>query len=307
MHRIIATQTGKGILWRAGNKAVVTAQIGMAVITWNPNSHRILACIAVNYKYTNGDHKYVKRNIMHIAILVTNTDTSAFAARHDRDPVRFTQLLAQVRPNWQFSVFEVVQGQFPETPSDFDGYMITGSPASVNDPDPWLDRLQGFIRACFAEGAPQFGACYGHQVIATALGGKVALAPGGWRLGLYEGPGTLAFQDAGETIRLYACHVEQVTELPEGAVVLGGTPDCPIGGYRIGDTVFCNQYHPEMPDAFFAALVEEIADKVGPEVSAGARASLAKAPADMRRFALGLAAFFEQAQAKAANKSIAVT
>jgi GMP synthase-like glutamine amidotransferase len=279
----------------------------MAIIAGNPDRHRILTCATPIYKYTIDDYKYVKRNIMHVAILVTNTDNSAFAARHPTDADRFTNLLSQVRPNWRFTAFDVVRSQLPVSPAAFDGYMITGSPASVNDPDPWLGDLEAFVRACVAAGAPLFGACYGHQVIATALGGKVERSPGGWRLGLYEGPGSLAFRDSGEAIRLYACHVEQVTELPPGAVVLGGTPDCPIGAYQIGDTVYCNQYHPEMPHDFIAALVEEIADDVGPKITATARASLASGAADTVRFANRLATFFEQAQDKAASKSIAVT
>jgi GMP synthase-like glutamine amidotransferase len=244
---------------------------------------------------------------MHIAILVTNTDNSAFAARHPTDADRFSRLLSHVRPDWRFTAFDVVRHQLPNSPSDFDGYMITGSPASVNDPDPWLGGLEDFVRASVAAGMPLFGACYGHQVIATALGGKVERSPDGWRLGLYEGPGSLAFQDNGEAIRLYACHIEQVTKLPPGAVVIGGTPDCPIGAYQIGNTVYCNQYHPEMPHDFIAALVEEIADDVGPEITARARASLTLGTANTTRFANGLAAFFEQAQDRAANKSIAVT
>jgi GMP synthase-like glutamine amidotransferase len=231
---------------------------------------------------------------MHIAILVTNTDISDFAARHPPEEARFTAMMRLVRPDWQFSAFDVVRGPPPTLPNAFDGYIITGSPASANDPDAWIARLKGFIRQAHLARVPQFGACFGHQVIAAALGGQVEPAPGGWRLGLYRGPASLGFQDSGEPIRLYAAHKDQVTALPPGATLLGGTDDCPIGAYQVGPAVFATQYHPEMPQDFIADLVEETAEEVGSDVAELARASLAQGTAEMERFARGVAAFFEQ-------------
>lgn len=231
---------------------------------------------------------------MHIAILVTNTDISGFAARHPPEEARFTAMMRLVRPGWLFTAIDVVRTAPPALPTTFDGYIITGSPASANDPDGWIARLKGFIRQAHLAQVPQFGACFGHQVIAAALGGQVETAQGGWRLGLYEGPASLGFQDDGGPIRLYASHKDQVTALPPGATLLGGTDDCPVGAYQVGPAVFATQYHPEMPHEFIAALVEETADEVGPDVAEMARASLAGGTAEMERFARGVAVFFEQ-------------
>ena len=244
---------------------------------------------------------------MHIAILVTNTDTSAFASRHPGDADRFSGLLQLVRPDWAFTAIDTVNGALPPEPAVFDGYIVTGSPASANDPDDWIAGLKRFIRQRVAAQVPLFGACFGHQVIASALGGQVEQSAHGWRLGLYEAPGSLALGDDGAPIRLYAAHKDQVTELPPGAVPLGGTADCPLAGYTVGNTVYSSQYHPEMPYEFVTALVEEIVDHVGPKAASYAQSSLAQGRADMERFAQSVAVLFESAQASAASKSIAVT
>ena len=244
---------------------------------------------------------------MHIAILVTNTDTSAFASRHPGDADRFSAMLQLVRPDWTFAAFDTVNGALPPEPALFDGYIVTGSPASANDPDDWIAGLKGFIRQSVAAQVPLFGACFGHQVIASALGGQVEQSVDGWRLGLYEAPGSLALGADNAPIRLYAAHKDQVTVLPPGAVLLGGTTDCPLAGYTIGNTVYSSQYHPEMPHEFVAALINEIADHVGPKAASSAQLSLSQGRADMERFAQSVAVFFENAQANAASKSIAVT
>jgi GMP synthase-like glutamine amidotransferase len=230
--------------------------------------------------------------IMRIAILVTNTDQSDFAARHPPEQDRFTAMMHLVRPDWQFCAVDVVNHRPPD-PRAQDGFIITGSPASANDKDPWVDRLKGFIRAAHDVPVPLFGACFGHQVIAAALGGVVEQK--GWRAGLYETPGSVAWGDGGGPIRLYAHHKDQVTVLPDGARLLGGTADCPVGAYDIPGRVFATQYHPEMPKDFVADLLECFADEVGPGPTARARASMAEGSAEMARFAESVARFFEAA------------
>lgn len=225
---------------------------------------------------------------MHIAILMANTDESDFAQRHPKDGEKFARLLGSLRPDWRFTTLAVKDGEFPADLSAYDGFIITGSPASVHDDKPWVHRLMQVIRDIRAAGQPVFGACFGHQAIAKALGGKVERNPGGWVFGLAE------TEMEGAPIRLYAAHVEQVTELPEGAESLGGNADCPIGAYRIGPRVLTTQYHPEITEDFAKALVEEYQDKLPPEVAARAKTSLNR-PAETGRMAQRIVDFFESA------------
>jgi GMP synthase-like glutamine amidotransferase len=239
---------------------------------------------------------------MHIAILMTNTDESAFAQAHPRDGEKFRLLLSPLRPDWRFSVFSVKDGIFPDSLAGIDGVIITGSPASVHDGDAWIARLLGLIGQIVAEGVPLFGACFGHQAIAVALGGRVERNPGGWVLGLVE----TQMQGLGR-VQINAAHLEQVTHLPAGAAVRGTTPDCPVAAMAIGTRVLTTQYHPEMTHGFIAALIDHLSEKLPDEVISKARLSLARR-ADTARIAAHMIVFLEDAaQERAASKSIAVT
>ena len=248
--------------------------------------------IIESYKYVNE-----KGPLMYLALLVTNTDESDFAQRHPKDGQKFPAMMARVRPGWRFEVFSVKDGQFPETIEGFDGVMITGSPASVHDHAAWIDELLDLIRKIHARGIPIFGACFGHQAIARALGGTVGQNSGGYVHGRIDNrithrlPWMAALPDA---FTLYGSHVEQVTRLPKAAVPVAQSTDCTIAGFVIGDTVYTTQHHPEMTPEFIAALTEEMADYLGPDVTATARASLT-APADSDAYAETIARFFEQA------------
>ncbi len=234
---------------------------------------------------------------MHIAVLVTNTDASAFAACHASDGQKFATLVQALRPGWCVTSFDLPAEEFPADLGAYDGFILGGSPASVNDDAPWIARLLHAIPAIVALGKPLFGACFGHQAIAIALGGTVSANAGGWVFGVTEtlmtdpapwmtgGPGP---------IRVNAAHSEQVTRLPPGAQIVGHSADCAVGAYRIGNKVFATQYHPEMTPDFMAALVEEYAGDMPPDVVTKARTSLAT-PAETDRMAGWIVGFFEQA------------
>lgn len=230
-----------------------------------------------------------------IAILLTSTDTSAFASRHPNDGQKFTTLLQPLRPDWLFDVISVKDGEFPDRVDSYDGYVITGSPASVNGPEAWIDRLKQLIREIDARRIPMFGACFGHQAIAVALGGTVTISDKGWGLGTApthfdrKAPWMEPFRDH---LTLFAAHQEQVERLPEGAEVLGGDTFCSIGAYRIGDHIFATEYHPEMTHAFIAELLVELEGKLDAETLARASQSLEN-PAEGPLFAQWIVNFLE--------------
>lgn len=238
---------------------------------------------------------------MHLALLVTNTDESDFAQRHPKDAEKFPTMMARVRPDWTYEVFIVKDGHFPDTLDGFDGVMITGSPASVHDDAPWIARLLDLIRQIHAQGLPIFGACFGHQAIALALGGTVGPNPGGYQHGRID---THLTQRApwmaplADHVSLYGSHAEQVTDLPAGAIAIARSTDCAVAGFVMGNQIYTTQHHPEMAPAFIAALTDELADYLGPQVTARARASFSQ-PADSDAFAETVARFFEQAQPSA--------
>ncbi|MBE1283885.1 MAG: type 1 glutamine amidotransferase [Rhodobacteraceae bacterium] len=233
---------------------------------------------------------------MHLAILMTNTDESEFAARYPKDGEKFTDLIQLARPDWRCSVFSVKDGDFPADLSEFDGVMITGSPASVRSGAAWVDQLLELIRQMHAQELPTFGACFGHQAIAVALGGELIHNPQGWVHGLTRNrmihrPDWT--RDLPDEVKLYGSHCEQVGRLPEGATQIAAA-DATITGFTIGQHIYTTQHHPEMEPHFIKALTEEMKDVLGPEVHATAMTSLQE-QSDQAAFAESLARFFETA------------
>ena len=234
-----------------------------------------------------------------IAILLTNNDTSEFAQHFPHDGDKVVQLLQTLRPEWQLTVVPVMEGIFPSGVKDFDAYIITGSPASVNDDSlPWVGQLLDFIRAVDAARQRLIGLCFGHQAVARALGGQVARNAAGWGLGTapthwqVERPWMQPFHS---TTTLMAAHNEQVTRMPEGAECLGGSDFCPIGSMQIGQHIWTTQYHPEMPLVFMQALLGYLADKLDTNTMARAHASLQQA-ADVPLFGQWMVQFIEHAR-----------
>jgi GMP synthase-like glutamine amidotransferase len=224
---------------------------------------------------------------MHLAILMTNTDDSPFAQEHPDDGQKFATLLHRVRPNWQIDAFSVKDGIFPKS-LDFDGLLITGSPASVHDDAAWISALESLVRRAIAQKIPLFGACFGHQIIAKALGATVEDNPTGWVLGKLE----TEFKQSNTYVPMFAAHKEQVTSLPTGAHRVAQTDGCPIAGFAIKNHVLTTQYHPEMDRQFVTALLDEFADDIGRDITAAAAKTLTT-DIDADALAEWIASFFE--------------
>ncbi|TNJ47704.1 type 1 glutamine amidotransferase [Phaeobacter sp. B1627] len=243
---------------------------------------------------------------MRIAILMTNTDESEFAHRHPLDGEKFTRLIHLARPQGSCVVYPVKDGIFPSDITAYDGAIITGSPASTRSGAPWIDRLLQLIRHMHAERMPLFGACFGHQAIALALGGAVEHVPGGWVHGLtwnhlVARPDWAA--DVAPVVGIYGSHVEYVSRLPDGAHPLM-TCSGINSGFTLGSHIATTQHHPEMTHDFIVALTEELRGKMGPELHARAVASLTD-HADQPALAEAVARFFDSARRVAAAKTAA--
>ena len=150
-----------------------------------------------------------------------------------------------------FESFDVVDMEFPPGIDACDGWLITGSKHGAYEDHPFIAPLEQFIRDCFAANIPMVGICFGHQIIAQAMGGVVEKFDGGWAVGRQE------YEWAGTQVALNAWHQDQVTKRPEQAQVIATNSFCENAALLYQDRFFTIQPHPEF-DADYAARLGEI-------------------------------------------------
>lgn len=233
---------------------------------------------------------------MQIAILETGRINEAIADRFDRYPDMFRTMFAAAGANeFELITVPVVDGELPAHVDSFDGYLVTGSAAGVYDDFDWIAPLMGFIREAHKADKPLVGICFGHQVIAHALGGRTEKWHDGWGIGVFDVTldDTPSWMPAGDMARLIHIHQDQVVALPAGADLIGSTSFCTNAMYHIGDNVFCMQGHPEFTPDYTAALMETRRESMGPDRVDDAMASLADDHEGIT-IAGWIAAFFRQ-------------
>jgi GMP synthase (glutamine-hydrolysing) len=126
--------------------------------------------------------------------------------------------------------------------------IITGSSSNVTERAQWMLRTEAYIRELAAARVPILGICFGHQIVAQALGGHVARNPRGREIGTVTV--TICAEDVlleglPDPFHANASHLESVVRLPDGARSLGSTALEPHAVYAIGDHIRCVQFHPE--------------------------------------------------------------
>lgn len=199
---------------------------------------------------------------MKIGILQCNTSRAPFAQKYGQYPDMVKHLLQKVNPTLTFETFDVEHHHFPTHIHACDAYLITGSKHSVNDPWPWIAALEALILKLHQANIKLIGICFGHQLIAKTLGGKVIKSPQGWGVGmsinrvLQQKPWMNPPRDQ---FNLLISHQDQVVELPEGTDVLASNEFCPYYMLQIGNNLTV-QGHPEFTKEYAKALIESRED-----------------------------------------------
>lgn len=222
---------------------------------------------------------------MLIGILQTGLAPDILAPTMGDYPDMFARLLDG--HGFTFRTFPVVNGVFPETVQDCDGWLITGSKHGAYEDHPWIAPLEAFIRNAYVARVPMVGICFGHQIIAQAMGGTVEKFAGGWSVG------PTAYDFDGQTVTLNAWHQDQVVERPQGATVLASSDFCENAALLYDDRMLTIQAHPEFLPPFVEGLMKTRAIGVVPEPVLQEAATKMDTPLDDQPTADRIAEFFK--------------
>lgn len=179
-------------------------------------------------------------------------------ARHG-DFAHWFRLAMRVPPK-SLRIIDVEADEALPPPRMCAGALITGSAAMITDREPWSERCAGWVRDAMDVELPLIGVCYGHQLMAHALGGRVDDMPGGREVGTRE----IRFADGAkhpllptlpERMRVHETHVQAVLEAPSGSRVLAGNDHDPHQVLSYSEHALSVQFHPEFSVAVMRAYI----------------------------------------------------
>jgi GMP synthase-like glutamine amidotransferase len=204
---------------------------------------------------------------MHIGLLACDEVAERFrdVAGGGYQPM-FERLLAPHVPGLRLTRFDLQAGNLPADARACDAWITTGSRASVYDDSPWIRAAESFVRNVAEADRPFVGICFGHQLLARALGAEVKRATGGWGVGVL--PMTILQREdwmapARSVVRMQYMHADQATALPDGATLLGEAPHCPIAMFQRGPRLLGIEAHPEFSTEYARALIVDRRSRIG--------------------------------------------
>ena len=232
---------------------------------------------------------------MKLTIIETGLVPAPIRASFVDYPCMVRALIRASDPDMEFETVSVIKGEVLPDPGALDAVLITGSPAGVYDDDPWIAPLMDFIRSASDARLPQVGICFGHQIMAEALGGKVIKSPKGWGIGRHTYEIKACPDWAGDcpaTISVGVSHQDQVVVLPPDANLLAASDFTPIAAIDYGWTPAISfQCHPEFSAEYCAALYAIRKGVTLSEEAVDAAIRTLALPLDNQRLGTWIAAF----------------
>ncbi len=203
---------------------------------------------------------------MKLGILQCDNVLPQYQPQFGNYPEMLMELFSRIDNTLEFRIFDVTQGHYPDNMADCDGYITTGSKASAYHDTPWISTLNDYIKRLDSQKIKLIGICFGHQLIAQALGGETQKADAGWGVGVANMPikhiKTWMYP-LKSTYSLLVSHQDQVIKLPKQAELLAGDSFCPNAMYQIGHHILSLQGHPEFSKDYAVTLMDHRAENIG--------------------------------------------
>ena len=218
---------------------------------------------------------------MRIGLLQCGEVRPGLAATHGDYPTLYAGLLG---PGFDWRTFRVFEGDIP-APDACDGWLVSGSRHGAYEPHRWIPPLEDLIRRIHGQ-RPLIGICFGHQIVAQALGGTVRKHPAGWSVGRHR------YDWDSRSLHLNAWHQDQVAVPPPGARTVMSSDFTAHAGFAIGPATLTLQPHPEFPSALIADMIPAVGRGIVPDPLLASAAAAVAAPVDNVATGARLAAFF---------------
>ncbi|RCS53978.1 type 1 glutamine amidotransferase [Bremerella cremea] len=225
---------------------------------------------------------------MKIGILQAGYVPEPLVEKYGQYPEMFQRLLAG--HGFEFQTYVVAAGEFPESVQACDGWLITGSADGAYESHAYIPPLENLIREIYAAEIPLAGICFGHQIMAQALGGKVAKHAAGWSIGQTR------YQLGTDKIDCLAMHQDQVVTKPAAAEVIASSAFCANAGFAYpgshGVKAMSFQFHPEFSPEYTRDSIAIKAGNALTEEQAAAAITTVREQNDSARIGQQLAEFF---------------
>ena len=195
---------------------------------------------------------------MKIGILLVGRASEDLVEKYGTYAEMLIALINSDEKVFEFETFNILDSIFPKNHLECDGWIVTGSPHGVYEEHSWIPAVSQLINDIYNANLPIFGVCFGHQLIAQALGGHVEKSIKGWGLGLhtYKIDNSASYMgNLSEELTLNICHQDQVLQLPENSTLYASSEFCENAGFYIKDKVLTMQAHPEFKVDFTEALL----------------------------------------------------
>ncbi|WP_303851173.1 glutamine amidotransferase [Seleniivibrio woodruffii] len=176
--------------------------------------------------------------------------------------IRYMEIMRQY-----VKIVDVQKEPLPDN-YDFDGILVSGAHEMVTDGHEWSENTAKWLRGAVEKEVPTIGVCYGHQLLAHAMGGVVGNHPKGPEIGTVdisltdEAKKDPIFKSMPKTFSVHVSHTQSVLTLPEGAVLLAENDYEPHHAYRLGKNAWGVQFHPEYDTIISREYVLSQKDKI---------------------------------------------